>query len=159
MREMPDSCVRHNTSTRLYCRTCGTPVCPRCMVDTPVGQKCPDCARPARSAYATKPKHFGRALGAGSLVALGSAIMLGLAGASGFAPFIRAGGIGLLTGEAVSWGSHRSPTQPYVVLATVLGGVASLATAVFDGRSIDGFQLLLAGLGAVFGYARIGIWR
>jgi hypothetical protein len=38
-------CARHpNTSTRLRCSRCGTPICPLCAVRTPVGLRCPDCA-------------------------------------------------------------------------------------------------------------------
>ncbi|WJW66975.1 hypothetical protein OZ401_000221 [Candidatus Chlorohelix allophototropha] len=39
-------CKRHPTiETGLKCGRCGTPICPRCMVYTPVGVRCPDCAR------------------------------------------------------------------------------------------------------------------
>jgi len=39
-------CARHpSTPTYLRCSNCGTPICPRCQVITPVGSKCPDCAR------------------------------------------------------------------------------------------------------------------
>lgn len=37
-------CARHpGVETELRCATCGTPICPDCMVETPVGMKCPDC--------------------------------------------------------------------------------------------------------------------
>lgn len=39
-------CKRHPAiETGLKCGRCGTPICPRCMVYTPVGVRCPDCAR------------------------------------------------------------------------------------------------------------------
>jgi predicted RNA-binding Zn-ribbon protein involved in translation (DUF1610 family) len=39
-------CARHPAAeTLLTCVTCGTPICPDCMVETPVGMKCPDCGR------------------------------------------------------------------------------------------------------------------
>jgi hypothetical protein len=38
-------CSRHpKVETGLKCGRCGTPICPRCMVYTPVGIRCPDCA-------------------------------------------------------------------------------------------------------------------
>jgi hypothetical protein len=38
-------CTYHpNVRTRLRCSKCGTPICPRCAVETPVGYRCPDCA-------------------------------------------------------------------------------------------------------------------
>ncbi len=39
-------CTYHpNVSTRLRCSRCEKPICPRCMVPTPIGYRCPDCAR------------------------------------------------------------------------------------------------------------------
>ena len=41
------TCYRHpDRSTRLACSNCGKPICVDCTVDTPVGQKCPECATP-----------------------------------------------------------------------------------------------------------------
>lgn len=40
-------CYRHpDRATRLSCSSCGRPICVDCTIDTPVGQKCPECARP-----------------------------------------------------------------------------------------------------------------
>lgn len=39
-------CARHrHTVTYLRCANCGTPICPQCLIMTPVGAKCPDCGR------------------------------------------------------------------------------------------------------------------
>ena len=41
------SCYRHpDRATGLSCSTCGRPICVECSQDTPVGQKCPECAKP-----------------------------------------------------------------------------------------------------------------
>ncbi|MBN9389452.1 MAG: hypothetical protein J0I20_15595 [Chloroflexi bacterium] len=38
-------CARHpNVETLLRCGRCNTPICPRCMVHSGVGIRCPDCA-------------------------------------------------------------------------------------------------------------------
>ena len=38
-------CARHpDTTTRLLCGKCEAPVCPQCMVHSPVGVRCPQCA-------------------------------------------------------------------------------------------------------------------
>lgn len=43
----PPHCYRHpGTATRLSCSNCGKPICVDCTIDTPVGQKCPECAQP-----------------------------------------------------------------------------------------------------------------
>lgn len=37
-------CAKHpKVETALTCASCGTPICPKCMVSTPVGMKCPQC--------------------------------------------------------------------------------------------------------------------
>jgi membrane associated rhomboid family serine protease len=39
-------CYRHpNRETGVSCSNCGKPICPDCMTATPVGMRCPDCAR------------------------------------------------------------------------------------------------------------------
>jgi membrane associated rhomboid family serine protease len=47
------TCYRHRTrETAVSCSNCGRPICPDCMTATPVGMRCPECARqrtPVRS--------------------------------------------------------------------------------------------------------------
>jgi membrane associated rhomboid family serine protease len=39
-------CYRHpNRETGVSCSSCGKPICPDCMTPTPVGMRCPECAR------------------------------------------------------------------------------------------------------------------
>jgi membrane associated rhomboid family serine protease len=41
-----ESCYRHpNRETGVSCSNCGRPICPDCMTPTPVGMRCPECAR------------------------------------------------------------------------------------------------------------------
>jgi membrane associated rhomboid family serine protease len=40
------TCYRHPTrETGVSCSSCGRPICPDCMTTTPVGMRCPECAR------------------------------------------------------------------------------------------------------------------
>ena len=40
------TCYRHpGRETGVSCSNCGNPICPDCMTATPVGMRCPDCAR------------------------------------------------------------------------------------------------------------------
>jgi membrane associated rhomboid family serine protease len=40
------TCYRHpNRETGVSCSNCGNPICPDCMTATPVGMRCPNCAR------------------------------------------------------------------------------------------------------------------
>jgi membrane associated rhomboid family serine protease len=41
-----DVCYRHpGRQTGVSCSNCGRPICPDCMTSTPVGMRCPECAR------------------------------------------------------------------------------------------------------------------
>lgn len=43
---MAQTCYRHpDRETRVSCSNCGRPICPECMTPTPVGMRCPECAR------------------------------------------------------------------------------------------------------------------
>jgi hypothetical protein len=46
--EQPCACGS-KIMTRLRCSRCGKPICPRCMVASPVGYRCPQCSRGQRS--------------------------------------------------------------------------------------------------------------
>ena len=40
------TCYRHpSRETGVSCSACGRPICPDCMTPTPVGMRCPECAR------------------------------------------------------------------------------------------------------------------
>ena len=40
------TCYRHtDRETNVACSNCGRPICPDCMTSTPVGMRCPECAR------------------------------------------------------------------------------------------------------------------
>lgn len=41
-----ENCYRHpNRETGVSCSNCGRPICPDCMTPTPVGMRCPECAK------------------------------------------------------------------------------------------------------------------
>lgn len=69
-------CAAHpSVETGLKCGKCEKPICPRCLVMTPVGARCKECAavRPL-PVYDVSPVYYLRAVGAG----LGGAIGIGL---------------------------------------------------------------------------------
>src|SRR3954464_2076957 len=64
--------------TGLRCGRCDTPICPRCLVMTPVGAKCRNCARlKPLPMFVAGPKHLAIACGVGLATGLiGSVVML-----------------------------------------------------------------------------------
>ena len=158
----PDTrtCRAHpGVETRLSCSNCGAPICPRCMVATPVGQKCPECAR-----------HSGRARGTPTTPLLGkvfaAALATGAAGAVvmtlfGF-PFVFI--LGALYGYAVGSVARRAAggrAQTALGVVTVAGLVIALVVVllVLGANPLDARVLLVALIGGAVSYLRAaGIW-
>lgn len=94
-------CKRHpQVETSLYCSKCEEPICPRCMVQTPVGARCSSCARLNRlPTYRLSPVYYLRALGAAILLAAGTGLAWGFI--KSFLPF---GFFNILLGAAVGYG-------------------------------------------------------
>lgn len=142
----PLVCARHrNVETHLRCGKCETPICPKCLVQTPVGARCPDCARPTRISRPGGTRAYVQGAGAGLAVgALGGAIM----------PFIPFGMFvllltGYLVGEAVSKASDRRGGQAMAVLAFA----AAMAGPVL-GRLLV-FTSLMPGTPSLSGLPRV----
>jgi len=133
--DVTPTCVNHpGVETRLTCSSCGDPICPRCMVTTAVGQKCPSCARQSRQAKGTPPAALvARAFGAGLVAAvLGGYLLLHVP----FAGLLLTAAYGFLVGVVVRWAARRR-THAYLGWAAAaavvlgLGGAAVLLGAPF----------------------------
>jgi membrane associated rhomboid family serine protease len=58
------TCYRHpDRETGVSCSSCGRPICPDCMTSTPVGMRCPECAR-QKTTVSTGTGAFGRSTAA-----------------------------------------------------------------------------------------------
>ncbi|MBI4308119.1 MAG: B-box zinc finger protein [Chloroflexi bacterium] len=133
-------CAAHpNTETNLACGKCGTPICPRCLVHTPVGARCRDCARLKRlPIFEVGPRHYAVAAGVGVGLAVGTGVVWSLLERAlpyafflGFLLFyLRLAviiGIGFLTGEVVSLSVNRKRSTG---LAVIGGASVFLSYAV-----------------------------
>ena len=117
-------CATHpEVETNLRCGKCGKAICPKCMVQTPVGARCPDCARLYRlPTYQVSTQHYLRATGTG----LGMAIICGIIWAviSGVVPFfylnlLLAAGAGYAIGEVVSLSVNRKRGTGLAIVAAI----------------------------------------
>ncbi|MBI2832338.1 MAG: hypothetical protein HYX79_08790 [Chloroflexi bacterium] len=75
-------CNSHpDVETTLRCGKCGKPICPRCLVQTPVGTRCRECARLRKlPTFQVSAKHYLAAAGAGLGTAIATGIVWGVAG-------------------------------------------------------------------------------
>ncbi|MFC2040442.1 hypothetical protein ACFLTW_04645 [Chloroflexota bacterium] len=64
-------CATHpKTETNLKCGKCGKPICPACLVQTPVGARCRECSRLyTMPTYRLTPQYYLRATVSGLLAA------------------------------------------------------------------------------------------
>jgi hypothetical protein len=137
--EAPTFCARHpKVETYLRCGRCNTPICPRCLVQTPVGSRCPDCARMRRlPMYDVGPAFLARAAAAGLavslLVGLVGLFLLGSVRFGLFGMLIFGGLFGYAASAAVSRATNRKRGRALIwttVVAMALGlGLARAALA------------------------------
>lgn len=138
-------CPRHpKTVTNLRCGKCETLICPQCLVHTPVGARCPDCAQlKSLPQFQVQPTVYAKSLGA----AFGAALLLGTVWGfvpfGGFFTFILSMIVGSLISTAINEVSNRRQTTRLKVIA---GGAVVLAYLVSRMAPI----LFHFGLAAVF---------
>jgi len=115
-------CATHpDVETNLRCGKCGKPICPKCLVQTPVGARCLDCARLYKlPTFRVTTQYYLRAAG----TALGIAIVCGFAWGAirGVMPFfylnfLLAAGVGYAVGEVVSLSVNRKRGTGLAIVA------------------------------------------
>src|SRR5262245_10529424 len=154
-------CAEHpDVETGLRCGRCDTPICPRCLIMTPVGARCRACARMrAHPVYDVRPMHYLRATAAGLVVALACGFIVP------FIPFFNLFGLmllGVLTGEAVTTAANRKRGTGLAIVAagtTVLGALgapALLAAAALPAGLPPNVQL--AAMLAVAARSLFSLW-
>lgn len=148
-------CERHpEVETALQCGRCGTPICPRCMVHTPGGIRCPDCARLRRPPmYELAPTDYAKAIGTAVVLAAALGFIGGLLiparGFGGFflllALFVGSGAGGLVA-EALHRATNgkRGPVMQGIAAAALVS--ALLVRAVLIGLGLGEIFTDLAGL-------------
>jgi len=122
-------CAYHpNVETNLRCGKCGKPICPKCMVQTPVGARCPESAQLYKlPTFPVTTKYYLRAIGVG----VGMAFACGAAWAAirGVMPFIYlnfllAAGFGFAIGEVISLSVNRKRGRGLAIIAGIAAGVS-----------------------------------
>jgi hypothetical protein len=128
-------CAAHpDVETNLRCGKCGKPICPKCLVQTPVGARCRDCAQLQKlPTFHVTTGFYLRAIGTavGMAFACGAAwwairMVMGIP----YFNFLLAAGFGYAIGEVVSRSVNRKRSK---TLAAIAGtGVAlSFVISIF----------------------------
>ncbi|MHB0866842.1 MAG: B-box zinc finger protein [Thermoleophilia bacterium] len=164
-------CQRHPTvETRVTCSDCGDPICPDCMVFTPVGAKCPSCARlPKTALVRVKPERLVLTVILGAVAAVAGGLLFGiLLQVMSFFTFIVAFGMGMGIGESVSWASGRYHGPRLAAWAAACAAFAVLLPFLLTGLGtygpgVDAVRYALS-IGGIFklmwvAIAAYGAWQ
>ena len=161
-------CALHpETETNLRCGKCEQPICPKCVVQTPVGARCPECAALKRlPVYDISAVLYARGIAAGLI----TASVLGAVW-----PFIPsfyvlwlliAVGIGYAIGEVVSLSVNRkrglglqaiagtSMIASYVIRSLIESMIKTPHLGFLD-SFVDVYVLIGLALGIVFAVSRL----
>jgi hypothetical protein len=129
-------CATHpDVETYLRCGKCDKPICPKCLVHTPVGARCRDCARiSSLPTFQVSNKQMLISIGVGLVIAVAYGFVWGLL--SYFMNFIilnllLGAGAGYCIGEGMSRVINRKRGTRLAVIAgimVVISGIASIFT-------------------------------
>jgi hypothetical protein len=154
-------CKRHpGIETNLTCGKCEEPICPKCLVQTPVGARCPSCARLSRvPTYRISGQYYLRAVGAGIGIALGCGIAWGFVQQflfSGYFSLLMAGAAGYAIGEVISLSVNRKSGNGLAVIggfAVILSYLIS--TFTFWGWHFNPIDILSVAIGIFVSVTRL----
>ena len=157
-------CARHpKNETSIRCGRCDDAICPDCLVHSPVGMRCPDCARVNRVPTYDVPLPYmlrGIGAGVGMALALGFAfyfvapilfrlVFLDIAIINTALPFLYVAVmavIGYAIGEAVSLSTNRKRGLKLKLISAASVFVASFAITVGFPSAAYGLTYLFIGL-------------
>ena len=147
-------CAEHpDVETGLRCGRCETPICPQCLIMTPVGARCETCAdvRPS-PIFTAGRQEYKSAILTGVGVALATGLVAGLLQVMiGFFGLMVMAAVGYIIGGAVSNAANRRSTTGLKVVAAACVllsfGVMGVAVAVLFNPTV----LVTAPVAVVFG--------
>ena len=154
-------CATHpKVETNLRCGKCDKPICPKCMVQTPVGARCPDCARLYKlPTYSVSTQYYLKAVGTGLGMAIVCGIIWGVI--EGWVPFfylnlLLAPGAGYAIGEVVSLSVNRKRGTGLAIVAGVAVAISYLVSILLPwGFGFRLFDLLALALGIFVAITRL----
>lgn len=157
-------CATHpSVETELACGKCEKPICPKCLIQTPVGARCRECANLRKlPQFEISLSYYARAIGAalvsGGVLGLVWGFLLGDARLGLLFAALVGLGVGYVVGEAVSIAVNRKFGVP---LQAIAGGGVVLAYALgnviggVDNWVIGFDDLLVVGIGIFVAAGRL----
>ena len=114
-------CARHpDIETDLRCGKCLQPICPKCVVQTPVGARCPKCAALKKlPVFEISTIFYMRAIAAGLATAAVAGAIWKFIPLGGFFLFFMVLVVGYVIGEAVSLAANRKRGPGLQIIAGI----------------------------------------
>jgi hypothetical protein len=145
-----------SVETYLRCGRCDTPICPRCMIQTPVGARCRTCARIRKlPMFVLSPtdylKAIGTALAASIVCGAVVTLVLHLAPFLGILRFFLMAGLGYAVAEALLRFTRKRGTVVGVIagLAVVIGVIVGQAAFFLLGGADPVLAFMVAAATAI----------
>lgn len=156
-------CIRHpDVETELRCSRCETPICPRCLIQTPVGARCRDCAAVRKNPiYTVGTVEYARmipvALLGGALVGVAWAFIQPGQFFLGFFSLFVAAGVGWLMAKGIERAANyrRGTTVQVFAIVGIFTAFAVRSAFVYDGFTIDGYGLIALGVASFVAYQNL----
>jgi len=151
-------CALHpDIETDLRCGKCDQPICPRCVVQTPVGARCPKCAALRKlPVFEVSTAFYIRAAAAGLATAAALGAVWSFIPLSGFLVFFITLGIGYAVGEVVSLAANRKRGPGLQAIAGASVAVSYVVRSILEARDtslyhafVDIWALIALALGII----------
>ncbi len=164
--DVTNYCVNHPAvETVVGCSRCEKPICPRCMIDTPVGKRCRECAQLRRAPlYDVGGPYLWRAVGAAVGAAIAGSFVFDLAlsvlGRSILFAGLLCVGVGIAVAELLSAAANRKrgPRLQLLSVATVITVTQSgplLSWLLLGRMAFTPVGLLLTAVASVIAWQRL----
>ena len=112
-------CAAHpDVETKLRCGKCGKPICPQCLVQTPVGARCAECASLQKlPTFSMTNRYYLRAIAAATGMAFACGAAWWAIGHLAYFNFLLAAGFGYGIGEVVGLSVNRKRGRRLALIA------------------------------------------
>ena len=113
-------CYRHpKRETGVSCSSCGRPICPECMTPTPVGMRCPECARERTKVKTVRSRSRSSALSVTqALIAINVLVFIGETATGTPLGGVSQSGVGTLYAKGALYGPAITIVHQYYRLLT-----------------------------------------
>lgn len=156
-------CARDpSVETYLRCGRCEKPICPRCMIQTPVGAKCRDCAQLRKlPMFDIRPLDYLKGIGGGLAAGIGGALLMIFVQLNvpflGIFGLMMVAGVGYGVGEAINRVTRAKRGLWLAIIAALCMPVGLILAwaLVFMFQGADPLRAILAGTTVAM---RGGLW-